>query len=46
VALHASGALRALPDGAAVPPRPKLQAALSVLLWISVIACGRMIAYL
>jgi hypothetical protein len=45
VALHASGALRGLPDGSGVPLRPRLHAALSVLLWLAVIACGRMIAY-
>ncbi|MEO8039331.1 MAG: hypothetical protein ABI794_11210 [Betaproteobacteria bacterium] len=45
IALHASGVLRGLQDGVPAPLRPKLHAALSVLLWISVVACGRMIAY-
>lgn len=44
VTLHASGALRSVATGA-VPLRPKLHAALSLLLWIAIVACGRMIAY-
>ncbi len=44
VTLHASGALRSVGMGG-IPLRPKLHAALSVLLWLSIVACGRMIAY-
>lgn len=44
VTLHASGALRSVAAGE-VPLRPKLHAALSVLLWFAIVACGRMIAY-
>lgn len=44
VTFHASGALHA---GALEerPLRPRLHAALSVLLWIAIVGCGRMIAY-
>lgn len=44
-ALHASGALKALLPGTPVPLRPRLHAAASILLWVGVLVCGRMIAY-
>jgi hypothetical protein len=44
-ALHASGALKALLPDTPVPLRPRLHAAASILLWVGVLACGRMIAY-
>lgn len=46
VAFHlgpSSAALRA--DTAAVPAVARLQAGLSLLLWLAIVACGRMIAY-
>ena len=45
--LHA-GAMRSSGDwdaGAAIPMRVRAAAAISILLWLSVIACGRLIAY-
>ena len=33
-------------NGVAAPPRAKLHAALSLMLWAGVIACGRLLAYL
>jgi len=45
VAFHASGALRVASEGPSVPLRPRLHAVASVILWLGVIACGRMIAY-
>lgn len=44
-ALHASGALKTLVPSTAVPLRPRFHAAASILLWVGVIVCGRMIAY-
>lgn len=45
--LHA-GPLRAMPDdpGAVFPPRVRLAAAVSLVVWLAVIACGRFLAYL
>jgi hypothetical protein len=44
-AFHASGLLRQQQPGDPVPLRLKLQAAASILLWVGVVICGRMIAY-
>ncbi len=44
-AFHASGLLRGLQPGDRTPARLKVHAALSILLWVGVVACGRMIAY-
>lgn len=39
------GPWRTAPDSGPVPVRARLQAGVSILLWIAVIACGRMLAY-
>lgn len=44
-AVHASGVLKSLPPGSMVPGRARLHAAASILLWVGVLVCGRMIAY-
>lgn len=44
-ALHASGALKTPAPGSIVPRRARLHAAASILLWLGVLVCGRMIAY-
>jgi hypothetical protein len=43
--LGAKRAVLGLPPGAAMPPRAKFAAALSLGLWIAVATCGRSIAY-
>lgn len=45
VTLHASGVLRGLAPDASLPWRVRLHAAISVLAWVSIVACGRLIAY-
>jgi hypothetical protein len=39
------GPWRTTPDMGPPPPRARLQAGLSLLLWVAVIACGRLLAY-
>jgi hypothetical protein len=45
LAFHAGRWWRTAGPAAVAPPRAKLQAAVSLLVWVAVIACGRMLAY-
>jgi hypothetical protein len=45
VAIWGGAAIAACPPGAPLPRAIRLTAALSLIVWLSVAACGRLIAY-